>query len=327
MRDVRWGIVGPGAIARGFAEAMSQTTGGSIVAVASRSLERANAFGDQFNVSRRYGDYGDLASDPDIDVVYIATPASRHEADTIAMLEAGKHVLCEKPFALNSVQAQRMVDVAAAAGSFLMEAMWSRFLPSYRKMMDLIDGGKIGEPNFVEANFGYRVPPTDIGNRHFDPHQGGGGLLDLGIYPVNLASMVLGVPERVSADGLIGPTGVDHTVAAVLGHPGGHLAVVQAAINVNMTCTARVAGTEGWIDLPAFMHCPHSFTVFNRETRNEVIDGSWEGNGMRFEIDEVHRCLAAGLVASPDIGWVESVSMMHTLDQIRAEIGLVFPAE
>ncbi len=304
-----------------------QTTGGSIVAVASRSIDRANAFADEFNVARRYGDYADLASDPDVDVVYIATPASRHEADTIAMLEGGKHVLCEKPFALNSVQAQRMVDAAQASGLFLMEAMWSRFLPSYRKMIELINSGKIGEPNFVEANFGYRVPPADTGNRHFDPHQGGGGLLDLGIYPVNLASMILGPPERVRADGFIGPTGVDETVAAVLGHAGGKLAVVQAAINVNMTCTARIAGTNGWIDIPAFMHCPHSFTVFTPEARNELIDGSWEGNGMRFEIDEVHRCLAAGLVASPDIPWVESVAMMTTLDRIRAEIGLVFPGE
>ncbi|HEY5886111.1 MAG TPA: Gfo/Idh/MocA family oxidoreductase [Acidimicrobiales bacterium] len=322
---VRWGVAGPGAIATSFAQGMTMVDGGEITAVASRSLERADGYADRFGVVARYDSYEALAEDTEVDAVYVATPHARHEADTLLFVEAGKHVLCEKPFALNARQARRMVDAARAQGVFCMEAMWSRFLPAYRALVDLLGEGRIGEPLQVEADFGYRTPvvPED---RHFDLHQGGGALLDLGIYPVQLCTLVLGLPDGVSAEGVIGTTGVDEQVAAVLHHRGDTLGVVKAALRVPLACTARIAGTDGWIEVPAFMHCPEWLEVSGR-TGPERIDADYDGEGLRFEVDAVHRCLAEGLTESPVMALDETVAIAGVLDDIRAQIGVVYPGE
>ena len=322
---IRWGVVGPGAIATGFAEAMQLAEGGTIAAVASRSAERAEAFGDRFGIPARYGDYDSLAADPGVDVVYIATPHSRHEADTLSFLRAAKHVLCEKPLALNARQAGRMAEEARSRGLFLMEAIWSRFLPAYRSLVDVIGEGRIGQPVLVEADFGFRRP-VEPAHRHFARELGGGALLDLGIYPVQLCSLILGPIEGVVADGVVGETGVDEVVAAVLHHGEGRLGVAKAALRVSMTCTARIAGTEGVIDLPAMMHCPNSLTVAS-PAGVQHIDASYEGNGLRFEIEEVHRCLSDGQTESQVIPLDESIALATTLDAIRAQIGVVYPGE
>jgi predicted dehydrogenase len=322
---IRWGVIGPGGIATGFAEAMQWAEGGTITAVASRSVERAEAFGDRFDIPTRYSEYDALAADPDVDVVYVATPHSRHEVDTIALLRAGKHVLCEKPLALNARQATRMAAEARSRGLFLMEAIWSRFLPAYRSLMDVIGAGRIGEPMLVEADFGFRRP-VDPGHRLFARELGGGALLDLGIYPIQLCTLVLGPIERVVSDGVVGETGVDEMVTALLHHSKGRLGVVKAAIRVNLTCTARVAGTEGVIELPAMMHCPNSLTV-SSAAGVDRIDASYEGNGLRFEIDEVHRCLDEGRTESDVIPLNESIALATTLDAIRGDLGVVYPGE
>ncbi len=322
---IRWGVIGPGSIATGFAEAMQWADGGTIAAVASRSAERAEAFGDRFDIPTRYGDYEALAADPQVDVVYVATPHARHEVDTIGLLRAGKHVLCEKPIALNADQATRMADEARSRGLFLMEAIWSRFLPSYRALVEIVGEGRIGEPLLVEADFGFRRP-VDPAHRHFARELGGGALLDLGIYPVQLSTLVLGPIERVVADGVVGQTGVDEVVTALLHHSGERLGVVKAALRVGLTCTARIAGSDGAIDLPAMMHCPNSLTVSGR-AGVEHIDASYDGNGLRFEIDEVHRCLAEGLTESTVIPLDESIALATTLDAIRAELGVIYPGE
>jgi predicted dehydrogenase len=323
---IRWGVVGPGGIASSFAEAMGRVPDGEIVAVASRAMDRADAFGDRFGIGARYDDYRALAADPEVDAVYVATPHSRHEVDAIACLEAGKHVLCEKPFALNAEQAQRMVAVARDKERFLMEAIWSRFLPSYRALVDVLASGRIGEPLMVEADFGFRLD-VDPQHRLFDANLGGGALLDLGIYPIQLCTLVLGPVEHASAEAVIGTTGVDEQVAAVLRHEGGTLGVVKAAIRANLACTARITGSTGWIDLPAFMHCPISLTVHAHGTDSETIDGPVEGNGLEFEIAHVNRCLAEGLTESPTMPLDETVALAHTMDDIRAQIGLAYPGE
>jgi predicted dehydrogenase len=322
---IRWGVVGPGAIAAGFADAMGMVEGGDIVAVASRSSERADAYADRYGIEARYGDYAALAEDPSVDVVYVATPQSRHAADTLLMLQAGKHVLCEKPFALNEDQARRMVDEARRRSVFLMEAIWSRFLPAYRFLVDIVGSGRIGDPLLVEADFGLRraVEPD---HRLFRADLGGGGLLDLGIYPLQLCTLLLGEVAHVSAEGVIGATGVDEHVAAVLRHRGGGLGVIKAALRVNMTCSARVSGSEGVIEIPALMHCPTAIKVLT-PAGVEDVDGSYEGNGLRFEIDEVHRCLGQGRTESDVMSLDETLALAHTLDDIRRQIGLVFPGE
>jgi predicted dehydrogenase len=322
---IRWGVIGPGSIATGFAEAMQWAEGGTITAVASRAAERAEAFGDRFGIPTRYGDYDALAADPAVDVVYVATPHARHEVDTIGLLQAGKHVLCEKPLALNARQAARMAEEARRRGLFLMEAIWSRFLPAYRSLVDIIGEGRIGEPLLVEADFGFRRPVVPS-HRHFARELGGGALLDLGIYPIQLCTLVLGPVERVVADGVVGETGVDEVVTALLHHPEGRLGVVKAALRVSMTCTARIAGTNGVIDLPAMMHCPNSLTL-SSGAGVDHIDASFEGNGLRFEIDEVHRCLAEGRTESAVVPLEESIALATVLDSIRGEIGVVYPGE
>jgi predicted dehydrogenase len=320
-----WGVIGPGAIAAGFADAMQSVDGGRIVAVASRSKERADAFADRFGIPIGYGDDAALAEDPAVDVVYVATPQSRHMDDTVALLQAGKHVLCEKPFALDATQARRMVDEARRHGLFLMEAIWSRYLPAYRSLVEVVGSGRIGEPLLVEADFGFRRP-VDPEHRLFRLDLGGGGLLDLGIYPLQLCTLLLGPVEHVSAEGVIGSTGVDEHVAAVLRHAGGALGVIKSALRVNMTCTARVSGSEGVVSIPALMHCPNSITVMS-SSGVEEIDASYEGNGLRFEIEEVQRCLAEGETESPTMPLDETIVLATTLDDIRAQIGLVFPGQ
>jgi predicted dehydrogenase len=322
---VHWGVLGPGGIAGRFGEAMRLVPDGTILAVASRAQERADAYGDRFGVARRYSSYEELVEHADVDAVYIATPASRHADDAVLALEAGKHVLCEKPFALNAAQARRMVAAARENGLFLMEAMWSRFLPAYGVLSDLLGSGRIGEVRLLEADFGLPFP-FDPRHRHFDLAVGGGALLDLGIYPVQLASLVLGAPHAIQAQAHIGTTGVDEVVTALMQHDGGRYSVVKAAISALLECTARVAGTLGAIELPAFMHCPTSVTLHSR-AGTEEIDCGWEGDGLRFQVAEVHRCLTEGLRESPTMPLDESVSIAVTLDAIRARIGLVYPDE
>lgn len=321
--QVRWGVVGPGGIAERFAHAMGLVDGGQIVAVSSRSIERARTYADRHGIARSYEGIDDLLADDDVDAVYVATPHSRHEADTLAALAAGKHVLCEKAFALDVRQARRMVAAARSADRFLMEAMWSRFLPPYRKLRELLEAGAVGGPQMVEADFGFRAD-FDSTHRLFDLAQGGGALLDLGVYPLQLCAMVLGPPDRVVADGVVSETGADEVVAAVLHHESGGIGVAKAATRALLSCTARITGTDGWIELPAFMHCPESL-VLHSSGGVETIDTSWEGDGIRFEIEEVHRCLSAGVRESSVMPLDESVALMEVLDEIRAQLKVEYP--
>ncbi len=322
---IRWGVAATGGIARGFAQGLAETDDAKTVAVASRSAERAESFGAEFDIPHRHASYEDLAADDDVDVVYVATPHSRHEADTLLCLEAGKHVLCEKPFALNAVQAQRMVDTARERNLFVMEAIWSRFLPAYVILGELLAEAAIGEIDSVDADFGLQFP-WDPSHRLFDLALGGGALLDLGIYPLQLASLVLGAPTQVHAVGALGTTGADEHVAAVLAHERGALATIRAATRVNLECTARVAGSDGVIDLPAFMHCPDSLTI-TTPRGVERRDAPIVGQGLRYQVGEVHRCLRAGAVESPAIRHAETLSLAATMDRIREQIGVRYPVE
>ena len=322
---VRWGIAAPGGIAAQFAEGLALIEDAELVAVGSRSKDRADAFGDRFGIPNRHGSYDELMADPDVEVVYVATPHSHHEAVTLKALEAGKHVLCEKPFALNAAQATRMAEAARSRGLFAMEALWSRFLPSYRLLADLLRQGKIGEPLLVEADFGLRVPLMPE-HRLFDLAQGGGALLDLGIYPLQLCSMVLGRPDSVVAEGHVGETGADEQVAAVLHHPGGRLGVIKAATRIALSNTARISGTEGWIEFPAWMHRPTRVGVGSGNTV-EWTDAGYEGEGLRFQAEEVHRCLAAGRTESDVAPLDETIALARTMDDIRAQIGVVYGAD
>lgn len=317
---IRWGVVGPGKIATQFAEGMAMVPDGTIVAVASRAMERADAFADRFGIGTRYGDYESLAADPDVDAVYVATPHSEHAANSILFLGARKHVLCEKPLAASAAEAVRMVQAARANGVFLMEAMWSRFLPAYRILVDLLAEGRIGDPLVVEGDFGFRVP-VEPDHRLFARALAGGATLDLGVYTVQLCTLVLGPPERVVADGVVGSTAVDEIVAAILHHPGDRLGVIKAAIRATFACRARVTGTRGWVDLPPFMHHPQWLEV-GGSAGTERIEAGYEGEGLRFQVMEVHSCLAAGALESKVMPLDESVVIARALDEIRLQVGV-----
>jgi predicted dehydrogenase len=322
---IRWGIAATGGIARRFATGLAETDDAETVAVASRTAERAEEFGAEFAIPHRHASYEALAADPDVDAVYVASPHSRHETDTLLFLEAGKHVLCEKPFALNEAQAQRMIDTARERGLFVMEAIWSRFLPAYVVLGELLAEGVIGDVRHVDADFAIRFP-YEPDHRLFDLALGGGALLDLGIYPLQLAQLVLGAPTTVEAVGKVGESGTDEHVAAVLRYDSGALATVRTATRVTMACTARISGTEGAIDLPAFMHCPASLTVTNIDGI-DVRETPIVGEGLRYQVTEVHRCVRAGEVESAVIPHAATLGLAATMDQIRAQVGVRYPGE
>jgi predicted dehydrogenase len=324
--SIRWGVAATGRIAAQFVDGLAQVDDAEVVAVGSRAQSSADAFGDRWGIARRHGSLDALAADPDVDVVYVASPHAAHHDDALRFLRAGKHVLCEKPLALDAAQSGRMVAEARDRGLFLMEAIWSRFLPAYAVLRELLADGRIGEPQVVEADFGFALP-FDPAHRLYDPALGGGSTLDLGIYPVQLCSMVFGgPPDTIAANGHLGPTGVDERMAAVLGWDGGRLGVVKSAITVGLACEARISGTDGWIDLPAFMHCPQHLTVVSGGV-TERVDAGYDGEGLRFQVPEVHRCIRAGLVESPVLPHDESLAIARTLDAIRAQLGLRYPGE
>jgi len=322
---VRWGIAATGGIARAFAQGLALVDDADLVAVASRTADRARAFADELGAPRAHGAYEALAGDPDIDIVYVASPHARHHDDAILFLEAGKHVLCEKPMALSAAQVRAMADAAQRNGCFLMEALWSRFLPAYQVRTRLLDDGAIGRPRLVEADFGFRAS-VDPAHRLFDLTQGGGALLDLGIYPLNLAFLVLGRPVEVRAVADLGVTGADEQTAAVLRHREGALSTIKAAIRTNLACAARIAGDDGVIDIPAFMHCPQHLVVTTMAGA-ELIEAPMEGNGLHHQVLEVHQCVRAGLPESPAMPISESLALATTMDAIRAQIGLRYPGE
>lgn len=321
----RWGIAGTGGIADSFTRDLALVPGAAVVAVGSRSPATAEAFAATHGIARAHGSYGALASDDGVDVVYVAGPHTRHLDLTLLFLDAGRHVLCEKPLALSAAQVHQMVEAAHRADRFLMEALWSRFLPAYAELGSLLAQAAIGEPRMVEAEFGF-VMDFDPAHRLFDPALGGGATLDLGIYPVQLGHLVFGTPDRVAAVGHVGATGVDEHVAAVLRHPGGGLTVAKASLTASMRCGATITGTAGTIDLPPPMHQPESLIVRNLDGVR-TIDAPITGIGLHHEVSEVQRCLAADDRESPLMPLSESIALATTLDAIRAAVGVRYPDE
>ncbi|WP_116997132.1 Gfo/Idh/MocA family protein [Desertimonas flava] len=322
---VRWGIAATGRIAASFVEDLALLDGHEVVAVGSRTAAGAEAFGERCGIPHRHGAYADLATDPDVDVVYVASPQAGHAPHTLLFLEAGKHVLCEKPFALNAAEAAAMIDAATSRGLFVMEALWSRFLPAYVELRRLLDIGQIGTPQVVDSDFGFRLP-IDPGHRLFDLERGGGALLDLGIYPLQLATLVLGAPASVVAAAHLGETGVDESTFAVVTHEGGGHSVSKASIRTPFAGRARIAGTDGVIELPSPMHVPRSLTLTVGDDVQR-IETPFDGNGLRFQAVEVAARIAAGDVESPVMPHAETLRLAMLMDEIRTTIGLRFPGE
>jgi predicted dehydrogenase len=326
-QPVRWGILSTGRIAGVFAEALQSIDDAHLVAVGSRSADSAAAFGDRFDVPRRYASYEELAADPDVDIIYIATPHALHYENCLLCLNHGKAVLCEKPFTINARQAAEVVAVARERGLFLMEAMWTRFLPAIVRLRELLAQGVIGEVRMIASDFGFRAG-VDPQSRLFDPALGGGSLLDVGVYTVSLASMVLGgEPERLATLADLGSTGVDEQAAMILGYSGGRMAVLWSAIRTETPHETTIMGTGGMIRIHPQWWRATSLTVHRSGQGDEAIHLPFNGNGYQFEALEAMRCLRAGLSESQVMPLDETLGVVRTMDSIRTQWGLKYPME
>ena len=331
-RRLRWGIAATGGIARSFAADLPLSAGGELVAVASRSAGRAQEFAaaaprrEDGPVPRAHGSYAELFADPEVDVVYVATPHSAHHEVALAAVEAGKHVLVEKAFTLTGAEAREVVAAARARGVFACEAMWARWQPGVVRLRELLDAGRIGQVRHVTASFGFALR-FDPAHRLYDPALGGGALLDLGIYPLSFASMLLGAPEEVRATGVVGSTGVDEAVTTACRHPGGGLSTGLATLRASVPAAAVVSGSEGRVVVAEPFFRPPLLRVERDGAEPEEVAISWEGGGYQFEADEVERCLRAGLLESPAMPLAETVALMDAMDEVRRQLGVRYPQE
>jgi len=323
---LRWGILGTGRIAHKFAGAVGLVEGAELVAVGSRKQETADRFAEEFGIPHRHGSYDALAGDADVQAVYVATPHPFHMPSSVLCLQAGKAVLCEKPFTINARQAEKTIRAARANKLFCMEAMWSRFLPAQVKLRQLLAAGAIGEPRMVISYFGFRAEMNPRG-RLFDPALGGGGLLDVGIYQLAFASMVFGRAQTITGQAHLGRTGVDEQAAVVLGYGEGRLAVIGSSVQADMPQEARILGTDGTIHLPLPFTGGAKITLARGAKDVEEIELPVTDNGFSYEIEEVCRCIAAGKTESDVMPLAETLSLMKTMDEIRAQWGLKYPME
>jgi len=328
---LRWGVLAAGGIARKLADNVARFTSGEVVAVGSRSLERAQRFAAELGVPAAHGSYEALVADPAVQAVYVASPHSEHAEHALLAIAAGKHVLVEKAFTVNRAQAERVLDAAGAAGVLVMEAMWTRHLPHVAAIHGVIARGEIGEVVTVVADHGQnmrRFPPS---HRLHAPELAGGALLDLGVYPVSFALDVLGTPDRVQATGSLTETGVDGQVSIALGFGARAQASLSTTLWAKTATTAVIAGTEGRIEVDGDFYGPTSFTVRRDDGTwwsydREVESGPY-GGGFQFQAAEVARLVAEGATQSPRMTWQGTLDVMATLDEVRRQIGLVYPGE
>ena len=325
LPTVRWGILGPGSIAQQFATGLQSALSAQLVAVGSRSQAKADEFGAGFDVSHRHGSYKALVEDPDVDAVYVATPHPMHAEHALLALDAGKAVLCEKPFTVNAAQAAQLIDVARRRNLFLMEGMWTRFFPLMARLREMLASGVIGEARMLQADFGFRAGINPEG-RLFNLSLAGGGLLDVGVYPISLASMLFGRPTGVTGLAHIGETGVDEQAGMVFLYDSGRLAVLSTGIRTSTPQEAVILGTDGQIKVHAPWWKPSTMTV-TAGGKTEEIAMPFEGNGFNYEAEEVALCLGAGKTESNILPLDETQQIMRTLDTLRSQWGLKYPME
>ncbi|RFP29510.1 Gfo/Idh/MocA family protein [Duganella sp. BJB476] len=323
---IRWGILGTGKIAKAFAIALQDTPGAKLAAVASRSVDSATTFGVEYVAERFHGSYQALADDPEVDVIYIGTPHPMHHENALMCLHGGKGVLVEKSFTMNRRQAEDIINLARQKKLFVMEAMWTRFMPAVVEAKRIVDSGEIGVPANVSADFGFTA---DVGPEHrlFAPELGGGALLDLGIYPLSMASFFLGPVTGVKAQAEMGATGVDVQTAFTLKHKDGGVSSCACSLRSRTPTELTISGTKGFVRLHDRFHNTETITVtlVDGASRSErTVNLPRSGNGYTHEAQEVGRCIRAGLIESPVMPHEETLSIMGTLDDIRAQIGLKY---
>jgi predicted dehydrogenase len=324
---LRWGILGTGWIAD------LQTTdlkvlGSPVTAVGSRTQERADTFAAEHGIPTAHGSYEALVTDPDVDVIYVATPHPMHAADAILALNAGKHVLVEKSFTVNADEARQIVDLAHEKNLVVLEAMWTRWLPHMVRIREIIAAGTLGDVRTVIADHTQKLP-TDPTHRIQNPELGGGALLDLGIYPISFAWDVFGKPANVIAHSSPTPvTKVDRQTVVILGYDDGQQAVLDFALDTQGPNQAVILGTEARIEIEGVWYTPTTFRVIAPDgTVLEEYVSQVEGRGMQYQAAELESLVAAGKLDSEILPPAETVAIMETLDEVRRQIGLTYPSE
>ncbi|MFH2051425.1 MAG: Gfo/Idh/MocA family oxidoreductase [bacterium] len=326
MKPIRWGILGPGKIAGKFAAGLAAAEGAELVAVASRSPERGAAFAAEWGAPVVHSRYEDLAADRRLDAVYVATPHAFHEEHATLCLRGGKHVLCEKSFALSAAQARRMAAAARENRVLLMEGMWTRFLPAIVRVHEVIAAGTIGDPRLLLTDFGFRAT-YDPRSRLFDPALGGGTLLDLGVYPVAMAFSLFGPPLTFETTATLAPTGVDEEAAVIMHHAAGRSAVFATSFTVDTPKDARILGAEGWIRIHAPWWAATTITVGKGNEDGKTTTYPHRGQGFAHVAEHFMDLIRSGKRESPVMPLDESVAVMATLDAIRARWGMRYPCE
>lgn len=324
--SIRWGILGTGWVAATFARDLA-LHGFSLQAVGSRNQQRADAFAADFEIATAYSSYEELAQDADVDIVYIATPHPFHAENAMLALNAGKHVLVEKPFTLNAREARDVVDLGAEKALLVLEAMWTRFLPHMKRIREILQAGTLGEIRslivdncqHLSKDPAHRINALDLG---------GGALLDLGIYPISFAAQIFGTPNTIVSSASFKESGADSQVATISRYADGELSTTLSSTVTTGPNTASILGTKGRIDIDSVWFTPTTFRVYNAE--NEVIEtyaSEVTGRGMQFQALEAEHLIQAGRIASEILSPEETVSIMKTLDRIREQIGLRYPNE
>lgn len=322
QRTIHWGIIGPGKIARQFAEDLLPLSDTVLLAVAGRDAARSQSFAADYEITHAFDDVAAMLALPELDVVYIATPHSSHSFYTLQCLEAGKAVLCEKPWAIDSTEAERMVSAAREKGVFLMEALWTRFLPTTLRILDIIAQGTIGTVESIKADFGFRAT-FDPSSRLFSAELGGGALLDIGIYPVFLAQLLLGNPTDIHAASRLASTGVDVETAVLLTYPNGQLAQLHCTLGAHTKTEAFIHGSKGSIHWHSRWHEPTGFSIHlpGQAPENHFFD--YTCRGYAYEAERVNACLREGLLECPELPLDFSLRLTYLLDSIRSKAGII----
>jgi len=323
---LRWGVIGTGWIAQQQVADLL-VDGGVVTAVGSRAAESARDFADRYGIPSAYGSYEELVADPEVDAVYVATPHPFHASNALLALNAGKHVLVEKPFTINAAEAREVVELAGERGLVVLEAMWTRFLPHMGRIREIVAAGVIGEVRSLIADHNQDLP-KDPKHRINDPELGGGALLDLGIYPVSFSFDLFGAPAVVKAISSPTSTGVDRQTGILFGYRGGEQAVLHTALDTAGPNTAVVVGTGGRIEIDPVWYMPTGFTVYDPSGAVvERYDSDVPGRGMQFQARELERLVAEGAADDDLLPPGQSVAVIEALDEIRRQIGLVYPTE
>ena len=325
MSNFSWGILGPGGIARAFAKDLTLLEGHTIGAVGSRSLANAQSFADEFG-GTAYGSYEELVNDSTIDAIYVATPHPAHHDNVILALNAGKPVLCEKPFAVNAQEAQAMVDAASRNNVALMEAMWARFLPHYAKVREIVASGVLGPILSIHADHGQRLADQNI-PRLVEPNLAGGALLDLGIYPISFAHMILGNPLSIKSTAVMTDKGVDAQTSMIFTYDNGAQSILTTTMIEQTPCRAVVAGLNGWLEIDRTFYNPANMRVVLNDGSITQYPSQYSGHGLREQAESFRQLVQSGKLESDILSWQDTIDIMKTMDTVREQIGLKYPFE